>query len=99
MYIFREGDKEYKGSEGAQMSVASNYPYADIFVYIANSMLDSVETDTAKNIESSIMHELCHVILWGYAARAESRFGRKEDLANAEEGVCEKFAAIINQFL
>lgn len=97
-------DEDHTAIAGAGLAVSVEHPYMKFNVSVqkvtCEQMLEhSIKAPLWVNLERSVFHEMCHVLLWNLASLARTRYTSPREIEDAEESTTDLLANILYAML
>ena len=93
LFVLLPEDKGWIAPSKDGFATLVEHPYKLIKLFVSEWQLNS--KIPLQNRDDDLLHEAMHVVLWDYTLEAENRYTTKEQLANAEERLCDHLKNVV----
>lgn len=107
-YVFTvhfPGDDDFREASGSGACIVVEYPYKEFKISIQEHSWKLFQSESPKNtgfwnnVESSILHECVHILVWPLAEMANRRYTTQEDIRDCEERLTSHLENLIHPFM
>lgn len=104
-YVLFPGDPGFRENQDAGASITVEFPYKKFRISIQQDSMEKMRTEPLsnkafwRNIESSIFHEVIHILVWRISELAARRFTTQEDIREADEELTDHFTHLIHSLV
>jgi len=103
--IYLPKDKDFFVDEGASASIRVDYPYKKFAISIQQDTIDKMLSQPKsnvcfwKNLETAILHECIHILLWKTEELAKRRYTTPTEIQDENEATTDHLTHIIDYMI
>ena len=100
-FVYLPKDKEHIVHENASVNIIVDYPYKKFWLSIQQDSVDKMlaqplsNTGYWRNVQTSIFHEIVHILLWKTEVLAKRRYTTPTEMEDENEALTDHLTHIV----